>query len=54
MDNSTIPKKVLDEEFHGRRPGERSKLRREDNMSLDFCLLLSRRGWRKLGANGDI
>jgi hypothetical protein len=49
-----MPKKVLDEGFHGRRPGERSKLGRKDNMSLDFCLLLSRRGWRRLVGGGDI
>jgi len=47
MDNSTIPEKGLDERFHERRPEERPKLEREDNMRLDFfCLLLSRRGGR--------
>jgi hypothetical protein len=44
MDNSTIPKKVLDERFNGRRPEEGPKPGREDNMRLEFCLLLSRRG----------
>jgi hypothetical protein len=54
MDNSTIPKKVVDERFHGRIPEERPKLGREDNMRLDFCLLLSRRGSRRLVGDGDI
>jgi hypothetical protein len=48
MDNSTIPKKVLDGRFHGRKNEERPKLGREDNMRLELCLVLSRRGWRRL------
>ena len=48
MDNSITPKKVVDERFHGRRSVERPKLRREENMRLDFCLLLSIRGWMRL------
>jgi hypothetical protein len=54
MDNFTIPKKVLDERFHGRRNEERPKLGREDNMRLEFCLVLSRRGWRRLVRGGGI
>lgn len=32
MDNSRIPRKVLDEEFHGRRPLGRPRLRWKDSM----------------------
>jgi hypothetical protein len=46
MDNSRIPKKVLDGKFNGRRPVGRPRLRWEDNIRRD-SLLLSIRGWRR-------
>lgn len=48
MDNSRIPKKVLDWNFRGRRPVGRPRLRWEENIKRDFSLLLSIRGWRRL------
>ena len=41
MDNSRIPKKVLDEKFRGRRPVGRRRLRWEENIRRDYSLLLS-------------
>jgi hypothetical protein len=46
MDNSGIPKKVLDGKFHGRRPVGRPRLRWED-IRRDSLLLLNIRGWRR-------
>jgi hypothetical protein len=39
MDNSRIPKKVLDRKYHGRRPVGRPQLRWEDNIRRDSLLL---------------
>jgi hypothetical protein len=47
MDNSRIPKKVLDGKFHGRRPVGKPRLRWEDNIRRDLLLLLNIRGWRR-------
>jgi hypothetical protein len=41
MDNSRIPKKVLDGKFRGRRPVGRPRLRWEDNIRRDSLLLLN-------------
>jgi hypothetical protein len=52
MDNSRIPKKVLDGKFHGRRPVGRPRLRWED-VRRD-SLLLNIRGWRRWAGDRDI
>jgi hypothetical protein len=52
MDNSGIPKKVLDGKFHGRRPAVRSRLRWKD-IRRD-SLLLNIRGWRRRAGDRDI
>jgi hypothetical protein len=52
MDNSRIPKKVLDGKFHGRRHVGRPRLRWEDNIRRD-SLLLNVRGWRRWAGNRD-
>jgi len=44
---SYVPKKLLDEKFHGRRPVGRPRMRWED-ITRDFSLLLNIRGWWKL------
>jgi hypothetical protein len=54
MDNSGIPKKVLDGKFHERRPVGRPRLRWEDNIRRDSLLLLNIRGWRRWGVDRDI
>jgi hypothetical protein len=54
MDNSRIPKKVLDGEFHGRRPVGRPRLRWEDSIRRDSLLLLNVRGWRRRAGDRDI
>jgi hypothetical protein len=54
MDNSRIPKNVLDGKFHGRRPVGRPRLRCEDNIKGDSSLLLNIRGWRRLAGHRDI
>jgi hypothetical protein len=52
MDNSRIPKKVLDGKFHGRRPVLRPRLRWEDIRRN--LLLLNIRGWRKWAGDRHI
>jgi hypothetical protein len=52
MDNSRIPRKVLDRKFHGRRPVGRSRLRWKD-IRRD-SLLLNIRGWRRRAGDRDI
>jgi hypothetical protein len=44
MDNSRIPKKVLDGKLHGRRPVGRPRLRWEDNIRRDSLSLLDEMG----------
>jgi hypothetical protein len=53
MDNSRIPKKVLDGKFYGRRPVGRPRLRWED-IRRDSLLLLNIRGWRRWTGDRDI
>jgi hypothetical protein len=52
MDNSRIPKKVLDGKFHGRRPVGRPRLRWEDIRRES--LLLNIREWRRWAGDRDI
>jgi hypothetical protein len=54
MDNSRIPKKVMDGKFHGRRPVGRPRLRWEDNIRRESLLLLHIRGWRRWAGDRDI
>jgi hypothetical protein len=41
MDNATVPIKVLNVKFHGRRPVERPRLRWEENIRRDSSVLLN-------------
>jgi hypothetical protein len=54
MDNSRIPKRVLDGKFNGRRPVGIPCLRWEDNIRRNSLLLLNIRGWRRWAGDRDI
>jgi hypothetical protein len=53
MDNTRVPKKVMNGRFHGRRPVRRPRLRRED-ISRASLLLLNIRGWKRLAEGRHI
>jgi hypothetical protein len=54
MDNSKIPKKVLNDKFHGRRPVGRPQLIREKHGRKDSLLLQNITEWRRLAGERDI